>query len=255
MHARTSQGRARRWWLPCLLCAAVLACDDGTPMPAESDDEGSEPPAWPLPRECVAPEGLGRPASIEQVVALVNALPKPTTLPCVLESLDRPLQLYASTSTAGAQPADGPDSPRIFLFEGPLAMSVVPRGTGSETLELSSAIGDRLSIKAELLFPVDEMLADSAPYDQVDLGEGSTCGTCHGSETRVDTIDFADAWASDMYQDEPEQALSLSFLRQSALDCNRQDDPQRCEMLDALFGHGDVVPGDLARDSLVCRAL
>lgn len=242
----------RRGFALALGMALACASDDA---PEDPGSTSSAPPdvGWPLPRTCVAPSGLGSPATIEDVVALVNALPKPTSLPCVLESLDRPLSLYASTSTAGAQPASGPENPRIFLFEGDLVMSVVPEGEASATLELAYAIGDRRSIKAELEFPVEEALPPSAPYDQVDFGGGSSCGVCHGNESRVESIDFATAWASDVFQDEPEQALSLSFLRQAAIDCDHEATPARCELLDALFGHGDVVPGDLARDAIICR--
>lgn len=237
-----------RW--SCLALVVVASCAD--PDPAQ--DDGELESRWPLPRTCVPPPELARPATIDGVVELVNALPKPTTLPCFLESLERPLSIYASTSTGGAQPASGPGSPRIFVFRGDLVMSIVPEGTGSHTLELSQAIGNRMSIKAELEFPVEQTLARSAPYDQVDLGGGSTCGTCHDSETQVDSIDFATAWASDAYQDEPELGLSLAFLRQNALDCDPEAEPQRCGMLDAVFGHGDVEPGDLDRDSIICRA-
>jgi hypothetical protein len=132
-------------------------------------------------------------------------------------------------------------------------MSLILEGEASRTLELSYAIGDRRSIKAELVFPVDQALARSAPYDQVQFGGGTGCGLCHGAEARVDTIDYATAWSSDAFQDDPEQALSLGFLRQLAIDCDHEEEPGRCEMLDAIFGHGEVEPGDLARDSFVCH--
>lgn len=233
--------------------ALALAC---APDEAPTDDEEpvvSPDVGWPLPRACEAPAGLGRPATIEELVALVDALPRPTSLPCVLESLDRPLAIYATTSTAGAQPASGPENPRVFVLQGDLVMSVILEGEHAATLELGYAIGERRSIKAELAFPVEGPLAPSAPYDQVQLGGGTSCGLCHGGETRVSSIDFASAWASDVFQDEPDQALSLAFLRQSAIDCDHEAEPERCAMLDALFGHGDVVPGDLARDALVCH--
>ncbi len=241
-----------------LLGAALTlgSCAEDPPDVEESSsstDSGGEPSPWPLPRTCIAPEGLGSPSTIEDVVTLVNALPKPLELPCVLESLDRPLSLYASMSVAGAQPAMGPQSPRIFLFFGDLVMSVVPEGEARRTLELSYAIGDRRSIKAELVFPIDQMLEPSAPYDAVELGSGTSCGLCHGGESRVTSIDFASAWASDMFQDDPDQRLSRSFVRQSALDCDHEAEPERCEMFDAIFGHGDVESGDLARDALICR--
>lgn len=251
------EGRVTGRWSGPLLLAVALACGEAPEGPDETETDPAEepPPPWPLPRACEPPPGLGSPSTIEDVVALVNALPKPTSLACVLESLERPLALYASTSTAGAQPASGAHNPRIFLFRGDLVMSVVPEGEASATLELAQAIGERRSIKAELAFPVDEPLAPSAPYDHVELGAGTSCGLCHGAETRVESIDFANAWASDVFQDDPDQALSLSFVRQSAIDCDHEADPGRCELLDAIFGHGEVVPGDLDRDALICRPL
>jgi hypothetical protein len=243
----------RRGW-PLVLILAIACADAQEPdEPDEPDPTLPSDPPWPLPRTCAPPPGLGSPSTIAGVVELVNALPKPTTLACVLESLDRPLAIYASTSPASAQPSTGPENPRIFLFRGDLVMSVIPEGDASATLELAQAIGERRSIKAELAFPVDQALAQSAPYDQVDFGAGTSCGLCHGEETRMTEIEFARAWASNVFQDEPEHALSLSYLRQSAIDCDHEAEPQRCEVLDAIFGHGEVVPGDLARDSLVCR--
>jgi len=236
------------------LVASMLAA---TCAPTDDDaglDDGPQP-IWPLPRSCPPPPDLASPTTIEEVVTLINALPKPTSLPCVLESLERPFGFYASSSTAGAQPATGTRSPRIFLFREELTMSVVPEGTGSNTLELSYAIGERMSIKAELPFPVEQMLDPAAPYDQVDLGSGTSCGLCHGEETRVMEIDFATAWASDVYQDDTSQSVSLSFVRQNALDCDHEAEPERCGMLDAIFGHGDLVAQDLPRDSKICRPL
>lgn len=235
-----------------LACVGADASDDEA---AGSTTTGHAEPPWPLPRTCEPPPGLGSASTIEDVVALVNALPKPTSLACVLESLDRPLAVHASTSTAGAQPATGPENPRIFLLRGDLVMSLVPEGEASATLELGYAIGERRSIKAELEFPVSDVLAPSAPYDQVQLGAGTSCGLCHGAETRVDSIDFATAWASDVFQDEPEQALPLGFLRQSAIDCDHEATPDRCALLDSIFGHGEVVAGDLDRDALICHPL
>lgn len=244
----TSRGH---WWaLPLvMICSLTMSCGE-----ADDGAEIGEPESpWPLPRACVPPPGMGSPATIEEVVALVNALPKPTSLACVLESLDRPLAIYASTSAASAQPASGTHNPRIFLFRGDLTLSVVLGSEGPETLEFAYAIGERLSIKAELEFPVDELLEPSAPYDQIAVAGGTTCGLCHGSEAPAASVDFAVAWASDVFQDEPEQSLSLSFLRQLALDCDHEAQPERCEMLDAIYGHGELEFGDLARDSLICR--
>jgi hypothetical protein len=247
---RADRKRRRIGWV--LGLGMVLACapDD---EPADSDPTEPAEPPWPLPRTCEAPAGLGAPETIEDLVALVDALPKPTSLPCLLESLDRPIAMYATTSVAGAQPSSGPDNPRIFLLRGGLTMSLILEGEASRTLELSSAIGDHRSIKAELSFPVDRALAPSAPYDQVEFGAGTGCGLCHDAEERVESIDFATAWSSQVFQDDPDQGLSLTYVRQNAIDCDHEAEPGRCEMLDALFGHGEVVHGDLDRGAYVCH--
>ncbi len=224
-------------------------------MSAGDGADGEAEPPWSLPRTCEPPSGLASPETIEDVVALVNALPKPTRLSCFLESLERPFGLYASSSAAGAQPAAGARSPRIFLFRGDLVMSVVPEGAGRGALELSYMVGERQSIKAELVFPVEQMLSAAAPYDQVDLGSGTSCGLCHGEETRVAEIEFANAWASDVFQDEIDDAVSLSFVRQNARDCDPEAEPRRCEILGAIVGHGELTPQDLPRDSKICREL
>jgi hypothetical protein len=61
-----------------LLVGSMLACA------ADEDPEPDSPehpaPPWPLSRTCVPPEGLGAPSTIEELVTLVNALPKPTSM-------------------------------------------------------------------------------------------------------------------------------------------------------------------------------
>ena len=69
---------------------------------------------------CRAPSSVSNaPQSIAETVTLINALPKPLTLPCFLESLARPLEMSATFSVVSAQPAVGHRSPRVFLFLGP----------------------------------------------------------------------------------------------------------------------------------------
>ena len=83
-HVQSRNG-GRSW---SLVLAACLASGSCAAEPETDPDELDEPESpWPLPRTCAAPSGLGSPSTIEEVVALVDALPKPTTLPCVLESL------------------------------------------------------------------------------------------------------------------------------------------------------------------------
>jgi hypothetical protein len=99
---------------------------------------------------------------------------------------------------------------------------------------------DRLSVKAELDFPVHAEVSDAAPFEQVrnEAGGATNCSTCHGLERAHEDIEGA--YVSEALQPDPELAVPLSFVRQSASDCDPGDEPQRCAMLQALFLHGDV---------------
>lgn len=228
------------------LLAACPAADD-----SEEITDATDPDL--RPRGCIAPPGLGAPTDIAALVELIDALPHPVTLPCLLESFDRPLEIYASSSTAGAQPALGQRSPRIFVRIGALSMSLVPDGDGRDTLELAQDVGARRSIKAELGFPIAESLAPGAPYARVAAGSGTVCGACHGEERSEPAVDPG-AYSSDVFQDDPSQALPLALVRQYFRDCDAMREPERCARLDALFGHGEVVAGELSRLAKVCRA-
>jgi hypothetical protein len=72
------------------------------------------------------------------------------TLPCFLQTLQRPLSLYATSSPISAQPADSERDPRIFVMMEPLILSVVAVGETSVYLELSELTSNTRSIKAEI---------------------------------------------------------------------------------------------------------
>lgn len=225
----------RASWGSYTMLALVLACEtsDGS-----QDEAGDEPMVI---RSCPPPAGFEeRPASIQDVVDRINALPMPVSLPCFVESLPRPLRGYATSSSFSAQPASGAESPRVFLFEGPLVLTVVPAGQGSHLLEMSELLDDRLSLKAELEFPVQAEVADAEPFEQVrnEAGGATNCATCHGLERAHEAIEGA--YVSEALQPDPELAVPLSFVRQSARDCDAGEEPQRCAILQALFLHGDV---------------
>ncbi|UJR81524.1 hypothetical protein [Sandaracinus amylolyticus] len=188
-------------------------------------------------RRCVAPAGVsGSPRTIADVVALIDALPPPVTIPCVLESLDRPLYVEATSSRLSAQPAVGERSPRIFLFFGDLVISVVPEGLGAPLLEMSEFVDTTRSRKAELAFPVSLPLSEAAPYER--LGStGTLCGGCHGREVRDEII--AGAFVSLALRPHDEHLVAIDRVRSEWLACRAED--ERCAMLDALFGRGAVV--------------
>ncbi len=234
-----------------LLAFATWACtSEPSPMSADatSSTQGST-------RSCTAPTGLGRPNTIAEVVQLVNALPQPVTLPCFLESLDRPLALYATTSQASAQPATGVENPRLFIGNEQLIMSVVPTGLARHRLELAYLLEDRKSVKGELEFPMTGTVPDSAPYDQIHVGGGTTCGVCHDLETRYEEIDYASAFTSEVLQDGLDLDVPLQFVRQHALDCDEEIDAERCQLLTAVFAHGETQPWRLPVDSKICRSV
>ena len=68
---------------------------------------------------------------------------------CFLERLDRPLTVLGVASVFSLQPAVGARSPRIFIFDPGLVMSVVPAGMGSPYLELAEYTTPLRSIKAQ----------------------------------------------------------------------------------------------------------
>lgn len=215
------------------LCVLVAACGGST---SGNDDAGTPSPT------CRPPPGVsGAPQSIADTVTLINALPKPLTLPCYLESLDRPLRLSASESTFSAQPANGARSPRIFLFSGPLVTSVVPEGPGLPLLELSELGPDLRSVKAEVHFPVEGALTEESPYARVsEDGARTGCGTCHGQERTERTIGVTNVFSSRALKPASQEIVPLETLRAEAAHCDAAAEPDRCAMLKALFDHGPV---------------
>lgn len=221
--------------------ASSLACDGAGPSPA--------PAPAPLAR-CRAPAGVPtRPATIAEVLSLVNALPQPLTLPCLLETLDRPLDLSASRSLFSFQPAEGARSPRIFLYTGtearPLVWTLVPEGDGGKLIEFGQFIDETRSLKGEIAFPVDRPLETGAPFTRIrDKGRdgtrmGTTCRGCHAGETNAPEF-HADAFVSEALRPDDRSLLPLQDLRKEHTICDEAAEPDRCAMLSALFDHGEV---------------
>jgi hypothetical protein len=183
-----------------------------------------------------APEGSA-PATVGDVVDRLDALPSPVTLPCFVSSLPRPLPLEASSDVFSAQPAVGERSPRLFIRYPGLTLTVAPEGAGAALLELGEAAHDGLTVKAELALPVEVPVAPAAPYERVALvdGSGTGCGLCHGGEVEV-----ADGvYASIPLQPLPKLRVPLDEVAAEALACGSATD-DRCALLRAVFGHGDV---------------
>jgi hypothetical protein len=183
------------------------------------------------------------PTTIAEVASLLNALPKPVTLPCFVQALARPLSLQAVDSVFSAQPAQGRRSPRVFLFFPGLTMSVVPAGTGAPLLELGEAREENQSLKAELEFPVEHEVDGAAPYQRVHFDEAiTTCGFCHQGERRAEDVASPLAFISPALRPREYQRVPLAELRAEVASCDTDADaaaePERCALLRALFGQG-----------------
>lgn len=223
---------------------AALAAAAGGGCAEEAEAPLDRPPREIAPRTCFPPAGLdGSPGTIEDVVALLDGLPKPITVACLLETLDRPLRIEASSDTFSLQPAYGPNNPRIFVFSGDLVITIVPKGEGSEVVELGVLRGPMRSVKGEIAFPVTESLAPSAPYDRIlDEGGGqTTCAFCHLGETRDLTVDSAEVYVSDVLHPLPRHLVDFEDVRHQFETCDPEAEPARCAVFDAIFGHGEVV--------------
>lgn len=221
-------------------------------------DEGSTGSGSPdpeAPRECIAPEGMGSPASVAETVSLINALPKPTSLPCFLESLDRPLHVAATNSDRSAQPSSGDENPRLFITRDAMILSVLPEGPGADRLEFAVDVGDGLSVKGELAFPIESEIDASEPYAQILRNPGTSCGACHDLEQHWETVDAVPVFASEALQYPREDDVSPAYVEALAQTCDANTTPQRCAMLTAVFSHGSVLPQGLPELIRICRLI
>jgi len=172
---------------------------------------------------------------------LINALPKPLSLPCFLESLARPLEISASNSLFSAQPAQGVRSPRIFVFQDPVVLSIVPEGDGAPLLEFGEQRPEYRSLKAEVTFPVATRLERSAPFDHLLFtAQLTSCGGCHAGELQESEILGVPTFVSVALRPRPQELVPAASLSRELEICDRTQEPQRCAMLDALMGWGPV---------------
>lgn len=181
----------------------------------------------------------------------MNALPKPTTLSCFLESLERPLALYMTSSSQSLQPSPGARSPRTFVLRGQLEMSIVLAGNASETLEIAYRPTPKRSIKSEILFPLQTSVDMAHLFDRVLVGSSTECGNCHTGEVEEDFDGFPDgAWESAVIDPYEMFNVTLDDLRTENTKCDPSTEPDRCSMLSALLDHGPVQAGELGNAGL-----
>jgi len=190
----------------------------------------------------------GSPTTISEAIILINTLPKPTTLDCFLQALDRPLTLYMTSSDQSLQPAiAGPRSPRTFILRGDLEMSIVFEGTANNTLEFGYRPEISRSIKTEVLFPVTRDLSENTIFDRIVKTPRTTeCGACHVGEAHEDYPGFpAGVYVSDVNPPYDIFEVKLEALQAEASSCDKTVEPYRCGLLSALFDFGDTTQGKL----------
>jgi hypothetical protein len=191
---------------------------------------------------CSAPAGISAsPHTFQEAVTLMNALPKPTSLPCFLESLERPLEIYLTRSELSLQPADGAARPRTFIVLSDLVLSVVSNARFISRLELGYRTGPGRSLKGEIAFPLTRNVTAADITDRIRVGNVSICGGCHGAESRPSDPFFPDgAFESAIAVPLSPYEVDLQDLRAEAAACDRALDSERCAQLSALFDHGEV---------------
>lgn len=218
------------------------APSDGSSGIVESSgsvDDGADSTGSPPPSVCAEPtEVVGAPASIEEAVALINALPRPLSLDCFLERLRRPLPLNATFSTVSLQPAVGSASPRVFLFYGELIMSVAVAGDGRQLLEFGELVGPNRSLKGELEFPIEDTVTAQDSFERVLDTTGTKCRLCHFGEDPSPRYEMA--FISDALRFRDVERVPLAELQAEYEACDPTQEPERCARLDALFAFGPV---------------
>jgi hypothetical protein len=221
--------------------------------PTSAEDMAGEPPLDPAgagdepgAQGCKPALGVsGTPETISEVLILLNTLPKPTTLACFLEALERPLTLYMTQSDDSLQPSPGARSPRTFILRGELELSVVLDGLARDTLEFGFNYEPGRTIKAEIVFPLTRAVSERSLFDRVQVTPRTTeCGRCHVGEAHEEYPGFPlGVFASDVIVPFDADEVSLESMQAEAASCDEAAEPYRCGLLSALFDHGEIVRG------------
>jgi hypothetical protein len=182
--------------------------------------------------------------SIVQSVDRLNALPQPVSPACFVASLDRPVEVVATSSVSSAQPASGPNNPRIFLRYPGFTLSVVADGPGGALVEFSEGESVTRTLKGEVELPWAQPQPPDAPFTRVNSGGlgVTSCGLCHRDEEPHPSI--AGAFVSDALRPMPNSLVPLAVLQhehQRCLDAN--DASARCVLYHALFDFGPLTQG------------
>lgn len=208
--------------LPLALLAACTAPDAPDP---------TRPPTPSAPVGCQLDRD---PQSIDELVARVDQLPE-RSIPCMIASLQRPLDVMAVASLFSAQPGTW-WSPRFFLFTDGMVISVVPEGDGAHLLEMGEWVErGRRTRKAELVYPLGDGPPD--PYTHLVVDDGTTCGACHTLETPEGP---PGQFVSEAIEPTIGSRVPLDDVQAEADACDEAAEPERCAILWAVMGQGDV---------------
>lgn len=176
-------------------------------------------------------------STIDEVVQRVQDVPE-DDLACVLRSLERPLEVVAVASSQSVQPGTF-DSPRILIQQDGLLLTLATGGDALGSLELGQWVGEGRTRKGELYFPTG---GDVDPYTHLDEGDGTGCGVCHVDERAVDGVEGA--YESLMLEPSLSAILSIEELTALAEDCDTGT--ERCGLLQAVVGEGDISRASLS---------
>ncbi len=228
----------RKWYVVMLWGILAVGCGESEPEQTDIDEGRCRPPA-----------GVsGAPQTIDGVIDLMNSLPKPVTVPCFVESLDRPMTVLGSSDVFSAQPAGGENAPRIFAVYDQMIMSFVPDGKGSTVLEFAEERGVNMSVKGEIVMPVEDEITADAAFEHIKFGEdGTVCGSCHQQEAQASDITYGDAYESLALRPARTEIVRLEDMQFQHEICDPELTPRRCQIYDALFYRGEVEDGDFPR--------
>jgi len=219
-------------------CVVVVfnACEGPGTVDSNSAVSGSS-----FSLDCpLASDELRNPTEYDEMIQLINALPKPLSLECFIANFDPPMNLMAVNSVASAQPAEGIERPRILIVRDQFVITVVPSASENPLAEFSRVVSSGVSIKGELEFPITGPLVDSAAFDGIRStfnGEsGTTCRFCHRNE-----VEQGDgSVASEIVDPNPFQAVGVESMQSVLNECDVEATPNKCRILKAVYGRGEV---------------
>lgn len=215
-------------------------CSSPEPEPQAGSESQPEPDPEPdlVPASCAI--GGEMPKDAAQLLARIDELGRPLSLPCLLASLPRPLSLVATDSIFSVQPAVGRESPRVFVLGEDMVFSIALAGEGRELLEFGEWHSSTQTLKGELVFPVEGELSLAQAYVGTDK-ISTRCATCHRNEEPSQAIEGA--YFSDAIRPKSNSIVSLEDLEAEHQKCDPEQDRLRCELLSALFDFGAVEQG------------